>query len=266
MKVHATDAAMALRPEVSGTATVAGIRCSNCELREMCLPNGLDAHSRDVFDQSIRRRRPLYRGETLYVTGRPAHSLYAIRCGSLKTYAVTPDGEEFVQGFFLPGDVLGLESLAGDRHDHVAVALEPTLYCEISAGTLEKLLPRLTPLRRQLMRIINSRLQDHRGQCFVHNRRDARVRLATFLLDLSQRRARRNLSPTRFRLGMDRRDIANYLGLSLETVSRGFSQLQKEGLFVARGKQISCLEPQLLADACGINRDAILAGVRHASH
>jgi CRP/FNR family transcriptional regulator len=243
----------------------AGVSCGECGLREICLPHGLSALARDEFDRCIRRRQPLRRGEMLYVDGRPAHSLYAIRCGSLKTYAISPDGEEFVQGFYLPGEVLGLESLAGDRHDHFAVALEPTLYCEMPASALEKLLPRLVPLQRQLMRIINRRLRDNRRQSFIHGRREARIRLAIFLLELSRHRAMRNLPATRFRLSMDRRDIANYLGLTLETVSRGFSRFQREGLLEARGKHVNLLNPGMLAIACGINRiDGTAPMVNHA--
>lgn len=243
-----------------------GVGCGDCGLREICLPHGLDARARGELEHCIRRRRPLRRGEMLYVDGRPAHSLYAIRCGSLKTYAVSPDGEEFVQGFYLPGEVLGLESLAGDRHDHFAQALEPTLYCEIPARALEKLLPRLTGLQRQLMRIISTRLRESRRQYFTQNRRDARLRLAAFLLDLSRRRAQRKLSPTSFRLSMDRRDIANYLGLTLETVSRGFSRLQREGVVRARGKHVSVLELQVLAAACDSRWGPATPMVRHAGN
>lgn len=237
----------------------AGVTCSLCSLREMCLPHGLDPAAREGFDQRIRRRRPLARGEMLYVAGRPAHSLYAIRCGSVKTYALAPEGEEFVHGFHLPGDVLGLESLAGARHDHFAVALEPTLYCEIPAAALADLLPRLLPLQRQLMRVVNRQLVENRRQSFVHSRGEARVRLATFLLELSRRRAARKLPPTRFRLSMDRRDIANYLGLTIETVSRGFSRFQREGLLETRGKQINVLRPHSLAAVCGIDRADVRA-------
>jgi len=232
--------------------TRAGVSCGACGLQELCLPHGLKALARAEFDRCVRRRQPLRRGEMLYVDGRPAHSLYAIRSGSLKTCAINPDGEEFVQGFYLPGDVLGLESLAGDRHDHFAVALESTSYCEMPASALEKLLPRLAPLQRQLMRIISQRLRENRRQSFIHGRRAARIRLAIFLLELSRHRAKRNLPATRFRLSMDRRDIANYLGLTLETVSRGFSRFQREGLLEANGKHVNLLNPEMLARACGL--------------
>lgn len=244
---RSTESRLAVVPADGREASPVGVSCSECGLREICLPQGLDGLDRAELDQCIRRRRPLGRREMLYVDGRPAHSLYAIRCGSIKTYAVSPDGEEFVQGFHLPGEVLGLESLAGDRHDHFAEALEPTLYCEISTRALEDLLPRMGPLRRQIMRIINERLRDGRRRCLMQNRKDACVRLAGFLQDLSRRRAESKLSPTPFRLSMDRRDIANYLGLTLETISRAFSRLQREGALEVRGKHVSVLEPELLA-------------------
>ncbi|HET6629794.1 MAG TPA: helix-turn-helix domain-containing protein [Woeseiaceae bacterium] len=230
----------------------AGVTCGDCGLLAMCLPHGLDRKARESFEQCVRRRRPLQRGEMLYVAGRPAHSVYALRCGSIKSFVVDPEGEEVVQAFYLPGEVLGLEGLVGDRHDHFAVALEPTLYCEIPAHALAELVPRHLPLQRQLMRIVNRQLGESRRQSFIYSRREARLRLATFLLELARRRAARRLSSTRFRLSMDRRDIASYLGLTLETVSRGFSRLQSEGLIESRGKAITLLQPRSLAALCGV--------------
>ena len=250
MTERSTEVPMAVVFADGREASPAGIGCNECGLREICLPQGLDGPDWADLDQCIRRRRPLRRREMLYVAGRPAHSLYAIRHGSIKTYAVSPDGEEFVQAFHLAGEVLGLESLAGDCHDHFAEALEPTLYCEISTRALDDLLPRMEPLRRQVMRIINERLRDGRRRCLIQNRRDAYVRVAGLLQDFSRRRAERKLSPTRFRLSMDRRDIANYLGLTVETVSRAFSRLQREGALEVHGKHVNVLEPQLLAAAC----------------
>jgi CRP/FNR family transcriptional regulator len=162
-------------------------------------------------------------------------------------------------------EVLGLESLANERHDHFAVALESTLYCEIPADAINELLLRLVPLQRQLMRIVNWQLRDNRRQSFIHNRREARRRLATFLLEQARRRAQRNMPSTHFRLSMNRRDIANYLGLTLETVSRGFSRFQQEGLLEAHGKHINLPKPWMLAAACGIEgADAVGALVGHA--
>ena len=228
-----------------------GVSCGECGLRGLCLSHGLDDLARDDLGPDVRRRPPLGRGEMLYAAGRPAHALYAIRSGSLKTCALDPDGDEFVQGFCLAGEVLGLESLSGHRHDHFAVALEPTLYCEIPAGALLGLIPRRPALQRELMQVVNGQLSENRRQSFIHSRGEARVRLASFLLELSRRRATRKLSPTCFRLGMGRRDIANYLGLTVETVSRAFSRFQREGLLESHGKQISLSDPRALAAVCG---------------
>lgn len=233
-----------------------GVTCRSCGQNEMCFPHRLDPLTLERFQQCIRQRRQLARGEVLYVPGRPARSLYVVRGGSLKSYATAPDGGEFVYGFHLPGDVLGLESPAGGKHDHFAMALEPSQYCEISAETLIDLLPRAATLHRQVMRAVGRQLTEQRRQLCVHGRRDARVQLATFLVEFSRRRAKCRLSPTCFRLSMDRRDIANYLGLTVETVSRAFSRLQREGLLESRGKHVNVLRPRSLAALCAIDRSA----------
>lgn len=235
-----------------GVARRTTVSCTACSLRDMCLPGALDAGQRESFDQSMRRRKPLARDESLYVAGRPAHSVYAVRSGSLKACAVDSRGEEYVLGFFLPGEVLGLESLAGARYDHFVVALEPTLYCEIPGATLEHLMCQVTPLRRQFMSIVNDRMGQARQQSFIKSRRDAHARLATLLLDLVERRARRGLSADRFRLSMDRRDIAKYLGLTVETVSRSFTRFHRERVLEVRGKQIERLDTTALERICGI--------------
>jgi len=227
------------------------VSCTACSLRDMCLPGALDTSQRETFDRSMRRRKPLARDQSLYVAGRPAHSVYAVRSGSLKACAVDSRGEEYVLGFFLPGEVLGLESLAGARYDHFVVALEPTLYCEIPGATLEQLMCHVAPLRRQFMSIVNDRMGQARQQSFIKSRRDARARLATLLLDLVERRARRGLAVDHFRLSMDRRDIAKYLGLTVETVSRSFTQFHRERVLEVRGKRIEHLDTAALERICG---------------
>ncbi|MCB1844406.1 MAG: helix-turn-helix domain-containing protein, partial [Halioglobus sp.] len=191
------------------------------------------------------------RGEMIYIAGRPAHSVYAIRNGSVKTYAVNGAGDEIVQGFYLPGEVIGLESLSDVRHDHFAVALEPTLYCEIQATSLKSLLVDTIELRQQVMDIMNERLRSVRHDSIARARRDAAAQLAAFLMDLSCRNRRRGLPANCLRLSMDRRDIANFLGLSVETVSRSFTRLQQAGWLDVRGKSVLIAEPHALEELCG---------------
>lgn len=264
MAAATTTTALA-RPADGGQVRRTAVSCTACSLRDICLPGALDSAQREVFDRSMRRRKPLGRDQSLYVAGRPAHSVYAVRSGSLKACAVDSRGEEYVLGFFLPGDVLGLESLAGARFDHFVLALEPTLYCEIPGATLEHLMCQVTPLRRQFMSIVNERMGQARQQSFIKSRHDACARLATLLLDLVERRARRGLLSHDLHLSMDRRDIAKYLGLTVETVSRSFTQLHREGVLDVHGKQIVLLDTAALERSCGITPTLDAAPARRLS-
>jgi len=246
------NTAVSLRPANDSLPRRAAIGCTACSLRDICLPGTLDSAQRETFDRSMRRRKPLDRDQSLYIAGRPAHSVYAVRSGSLKACAVDSHGEEYVLGFYLPGEVLGLESLAGARYDHFVVALEPTLYCEIPSSILENLVCHVTPLRHQLMTIVNERMGQARQQSFIKSRRDASARLATLLLDLVERRARRGLVPHHLHLSMDRSDIAKYLGLTVETVSRSFTLLRRSGVLDVQGKQVIVLDAAALERHCGI--------------
>lgn len=217
----------------------------------MCLPRGLPDKEREDFGSHIRRRRILNRGRMLYHAGQTSKSLYTIRSGSIKTFALSSEGDEMVEGFYYPGELLGFEALSSGPHDHFALALEATEYCEIPVAPLNRLMLRSESLQRQLIRIITRRITGDRRQGYIRNRRDARSRVAAYLVDVSLRRSRWLKSLDHFQLSMDRRDIAEYLGLTMETVSRCLTQFQREGLLRVKAKWIRLLNQQALRAVCG---------------
>lgn len=173
--------------------------------------------------------------------------LYVVRAGSAKSGGVMSSGEEYVRAFHLPGEVAGLEGFAQGRHTCDVVALEPLRYCRIPAGRLERMMEALPGLRREVLRLLGQSLEEAHCMRAEMSMIGARGRLASFLVDLSRRLERRNLSPTHFRLSMSRRDIARHLGLTLETVSRSLAAFRLARWIEVRARYIKLLRPEALA-------------------
>ncbi|MDH4133849.1 MAG: helix-turn-helix domain-containing protein, partial [Gammaproteobacteria bacterium] len=151
---------------------------------------------------------------------------------------LTEDGREMITGFFLPGEIVGLDAIDNGMHPCAARALEITSLCEIPFDEFESIGERLPALSRQLVRVMSREMHHDQLLLMLLGKRTAEERLAAFLLSLSLRFGQRGYSSTEFNLSMSRNDIGNYLGLAVETVSRLFSRLQDEGVLAARGRNI----------------------------
>jgi CRP/FNR family transcriptional regulator len=233
------------------------VACGECTLNAICLPVGVDAHDLEKLDAIIDRKRPLARGEHLFRNGDRFQSLYAVRSGSLKTYATSANGQEQVMGFLLPGELVGLDAIADGYHPLAARALETTSLCEIPFPDLTSLSSQLPTLQQQLMRIMSREIRDDEQNMIVLGQKSAEERLAAFLVSLSGRFQRRGFSPNQFNLSMSRGDIGNYLGLALETVSRLFTRFQNEGLLRVDRKHIELLDLDRLHTYSGFHRSAL---------
>lgn len=223
------------------------LSCGSCALARICLPANLSPEEKRALAGAVERGRELRAGARLIRAGARMDALYVVRSGSAKSCAVMSGGEEHVRAFHLPGEVAGLEAFAEGRHSCEVVALEPLRYCRIPMGRLERLLETLPGLRREMLRLLGRSLEEAQRARAEMTMIDACGRLAGFLVDLSRRLERRNLSPTDFRLSMSRRDIARHLGLTLETVSRSLGAFRRAGWIEVRARSIKLLQPEALA-------------------
>jgi CRP/FNR family transcriptional regulator len=228
------------------------VACQDCSLFQLCLPVGIDQNDLAEVDRIIKRRRPIRRGDQLFVTGDKFRSIYAVRSGSLKTSVLTEDGRELVTGFFLPGEIVGLDAIGTGEHTCGARALETTSVCEIPYDELEAIGARIPSLPRQLLRIMSREMHHDQLLLLLLGKRSADERLAAFLFSLSQRFGLRGYSPNEFNLSMSRNDIGNYLGLAVETVSRLFSRLQEDGILAVRSRHVRLLDIQNLRTLAGV--------------
>lgn len=215
--------------------------CSNCNLAELCLPIDLTSLELNKLDELSMLKRSFSRSDYLYRSGDKFRSLFAIRSGSFKTQILHEDGREQVTGFQMAGEIIGLDAISTDIHDCEAVAMESSVVCELPFNKLEALSREIPKLQRHLHKIMSREIVRDQGIMLLLGSMRAEERLAAFLLNISQRYAARDLSPTRFQLRMSRQEIGSYLGLKLETVSRAFSHFQDEGFIIVKVRTIEII-------------------------
>lgn len=216
-----------------------GINCQHCGFSQLCLPYTLNDNELDKLDEIIQRKKPTHKGDYLFEAGKPLQALYAVRTGSFKTFTLTEQGEEQITGFHLPGDVIGFDAIGDQHHPSYAQALETAMVCEIPFNNLDNLLDHVPKLRQQLMRLMSQDIHGDQQMMLLLNRKTAEEKLAAFLVSLAQRFGNRGFSRREFRLTMTRGEIGNYLGLTVETISRLLGRFHKDELIHVDGKLIA---------------------------
>jgi len=231
-------------------------RCEDCSLFNLCFAQEIPSEERDELNTVLKRQQPLAKGEHMFHGGQQLKTVTVVRSGSVKSYQISAEGDEIVSGFYLPGEVIGLDGLPTEKHPGFAVALEDSRTCDIPFNDFMTMLNKSPKLNQVMLRLLAEEMTETRELLLVVGRLDAKTRVALFLLSLSRRLARRNQDPNQFRLTMDRRDIANYLGLTIETVSRTVSALQRDEVITVRGKTVQILDREALREhAHQVNAD-----------
>jgi len=222
------------------------VACSNCNLRELCMPVDLDDSDMDKIDTLVATRRKIKRGDSLFSNGDRFDALYAIRTGFFKTRITTEDGRDQVTGFQMAGEIIGLDGIVGDRHSCDAVALEDAEVCEMPYGRIEELSREVPALQTHVHKIMSREIVREHGVMLLLGSMRAEERLAAFLLNLVQRLHARGFSRSELVLRMTREEIGSYLGLKLETVSRTFSKFAEDGLIEVKHRHVRILDIEAL--------------------
>ena len=218
------------------------VTCASCNLRELCLPGGVCVEDMSRVESIVYARRRVKRGEALFAAGDEFKTVYAIRSGFFKTSLVDGDGREQVTGFFMGGELLGMDGLGSGRYNGTAIALEDSEVCVMPYALIETMAREVPSLQRQLHSVLAREIVRDHGVMMLLGSMRAEERLAAFLSNLSKRFLRRGYSASDFHLRMTREEIGSYLGLKLETVSRLFSQFQKDGLIEVEQKHVRILD------------------------
>lgn len=235
-------------------------RCGTCMLRPYCLPADLAPEPLRKFENMVQHFATLAPGEHLFRVGDSFHSLYAVRTGCLKTCAVDPNGREHVLNFHFVGEIIGIDAIFPGQHFSDAIALVESSVCHLPYRAISQLAREIPELQVQVVRALSRHVF---SMTSISGDFSAEERLAAFLVMVSARHRLAGGGSTELQLAMSRQDIANYLRLATETVSRILARFQKSGLLQANRRQITLLNPDgLYAIAecmnpysrCGINR------------
>ena len=218
------------------------VACSNCNLRELCMPVGLSPHELARIDEVVTVRRKVKRGTTLFRNGEVFQSLFAIRTGFFKTCVTAEDGRDQVTGFQMAGEIIGLDGIVNDHHTCDAVALEDAEVCVMPFDRIGELSREVNALQHHVHRIMSREIVREHGVMLLLGSMRAEERLAAFLLNLVQRLHARGFSRSELVLRMTREEIGSYLGLKLETVSRTFSKFAEENIVEVRQRHVRILD------------------------
>lgn len=219
--------------------------CSTCAFSQACLSQGMDKAALAELHVLVAHVGPFHAGEILFREGAPFDAIAAVRGGSVKTRVLDRDGREHVLGFHFPGEVIGLDAIDREHYPCDAIALDTVTLCRFSFPRMAVLASRLPGLQQQLFRLLS---RDIGRATLLAGDFTADQRMAAFLMVLSRRFHARGYSATRFQLTMARTDIANYLRLAPETVSRVLGRFQQQGLLVVERREVELVDPAALSE------------------
>ncbi len=212
--------------------------CSTCAFGRACLGDGYDKQALEDLHCLVEHTAPLHAGDEVFRYGQPFNAIYAVRAGMVKTRRIDEQGREQILGFFLPGELVGLNGLYSSRYPCDAVALDTVTLCRFAFPALSVMATRLPAIQQTLLQLMS---KDIVNAALLAGDYSADERLAAFLVNLSDRFAERGYSPTRLYLMMSRSDIANYLRLAPETVSRVLRRFQDEALIAVEKREVTLI-------------------------
>lgn len=221
--------------------------CFICKLRRSWLAGDPFRGASGPQPWLVSGRRSVPRGTPLFRAGDPFRNLYSVHAGQFKSSTLTSAGRTQVTGFHVAGELLGLDGIGAEVHSCDAVALEDAQVCVLSYQELSTMVCSTPALQQEFWRIMSDQIvRDHRVMLWLGSLK-AEERVASFLLNLTQRLNAIGYSSSALVLRMSRDEIGSYLGLTLETVSRAFSKFRQQGLLEVKDRDIRIVDRERLA-------------------
>jgi len=225
--------------------------CSTCMMGSVCLPVGMPANEVAQLDDLVKERLRVEKGQPLFEHGTPLDALFGLRTGSIKTQIIEACGQQQITGFFLPGEIVGLDGMMDGTHSSTAVAMEDSEVCVVKLDDIDEISRYVPSLQHQVRRLMSKEIARSHQVLVALGSMRSEQRLAAFLINLSQRLTALGYSSTEFIMRMSREEIGNYLGLTLETVSRLFSRFARDGVIRVSQREIKILDMVALNELVG---------------
>ncbi len=247
--------------EVIGTSVAQSAtksNCNNCFQLYSCLWGGALLGNRPEFERLIKHPRPFGRGQHVVMAGQKSEGLCLVRSGCLKAYTVNEEGESQVIGFYLPGELVCIDDLCNDVYPYHIEALETSSVCMISLPSLLELAAICPDVIQNVLKKISYNMRREHERMFVLTKMNASQRLAAFLIDISQRMKNcYQADDGELNICMRRSDIANFLGMATETVSRWISRFQNEGIMQVNRRHITITDMNKLCNIMNCQDTAV---------
>lgn len=225
--------------------------CSTCMMGNVCLPVGMPSNEVAQLDELVKERLRIEKGQPLFQYGTTLDALFGLRTGSIKTQIVEASGQQQITGFFLPGEIVGLDGMLEGIHSSTAIAMEDSEVCVVKLDDIDEISRYVPSLQHQVRRLMSKEIARSHQVLLALGSMRSEQRLAAFLINLSQRLSALGYSSTDFIMRMSREEIGNYLGLTLETVSRLFSRFARDGVIRVSQREIKILDMIALNELVG---------------
>jgi CRP/FNR family transcriptional regulator len=224
---------------VAGEAN--GQSCADCAARGSSICAALDkAELREL--EHLGRHIHFASRETVFAQEEMTMSFYNLLEGVMRLYKLLPDGRRQIVGFALPGDFLGMAPSA--RHSFSADAIGPVSVCRFSRTNFARFVEDRPHLLRRINELVVRELSQAQDHMVLLGRRLAEEKVATFLIGWRERLAQLQGATTTLPLPMSRQDMADFLGLTIETVSRAFTKLERDGVIEIMSGSVRLLDPE----------------------
>lgn len=221
--------------------------CYDCVLGKLCLPSLFTTMPFDIMSAHLNTlvrhgKSVLHSKDVLFHQGARFDALYVVRSGAIKTSFTDLNGDTSITGFYLPGDILGLDGVSTGHHTNTATVLDTTSVCTLPFSALEKVAAQVPDVQHHVFRIMAQEIQNEQRRMLMLSRKNAEQRVAGFLLQLSRHLNHFRLASNAFKLPMSRMDMSNYLGMAVETLCRIITKFERQGLLKIDARHISDLD------------------------
>ncbi len=222
---------------------LSGISCKNCQFSHLCISRQFTTEEKERLDNMIQKVSIVSKGEHIYRSNDKVDYLYALHTGTAKDYYVDENGQEYINNFYFPGDMLALEALAQKKYSFSAVALTDATFCMIPIVALFAEMQTFPALMRRMIEINSYKMINDKH---IRPTTNAKQRVADFLVNMLFRLEERDGKKDNFQLPMSQVDMSYMIGMAYETVSRVLHYFEENKIIQIKNRHITIIDAKRL--------------------